>query len=66
MNERRVPGVRFAAVRFTPDSGLYDGQMCEGATLMVTDRASLQSMLLGIEIARRSRNSIPAISMCPK
>jgi uncharacterized protein YbbC (DUF1343 family) len=51
MNRRSVPGVRFAADRFTPDSGLYKGEMCEGARVVVTDRASFESMRMGIEIA---------------
>ena len=51
MNRRSVPGVRFVADRFTPDSGLYKGEMCEGARVMVTDRSSFGSMRLGIEIA---------------
>ena len=51
MNRRSIPGVRFLADRFTPDSGLYKGEMCEGARVAVTDRNSLQSMRMGIEIA---------------
>jgi uncharacterized protein YbbC (DUF1343 family) len=51
MNRRSVPGVRFVADRFTPDSGLYKGEMCEGARVVVTDRASFESMRMGIEIA---------------
>jgi uncharacterized protein YbbC (DUF1343 family) len=51
MNRRSVPGVRFVADRFTPDSGLHAGEMCEGARVVMTDRASLESMRMGIEIA---------------
>jgi len=51
MNRRSVPGVRFIADRFTPDSSPYAGQMCEGAGVTVTDRASFESMRMGIEIA---------------
>jgi len=39
MNGRRLPGVRFVADRFTPDSGLYKGELCEGAKVTLTDRA---------------------------
>jgi len=46
-----VPGVRFEPERFTPDSGLYNGEMCAGTRVVVTDRASLESMRMGIEIA---------------
>jgi uncharacterized protein YbbC (DUF1343 family) len=51
MNRRSIPGVRFLADRFTPESGLYKSEMCDGARLVVTDRASLQSMRMGMEIA---------------
>jgi uncharacterized protein YbbC (DUF1343 family) len=51
MNRRTVPGVRFAADRFTPDSGLFKGEMCEGASVVVTNRTSFESMRMGIEIA---------------
>jgi uncharacterized protein YbbC (DUF1343 family) len=51
MNRRHVPGVRFAADRFTPDSGLYKGESCQGARVIVTDRKSFRSMRMGIEIA---------------
>jgi uncharacterized protein YbbC (DUF1343 family) len=51
MNRRGVPGVRFAADRFTPDAGLHKDELCEGAKLIVTNRGSLQSMRMGLEIA---------------
>jgi len=51
MNRRAVPGVKFSADRFTPDSGLYAGRMCEGVRVAVTNRASFESMRMGIEIA---------------
>ena len=51
MNRRSVPGVHFVQDRFTPDSGPFKGEMCEGATVVVTDRASFESMRMGMEIA---------------
>jgi uncharacterized protein YbbC (DUF1343 family)/CubicO group peptidase (beta-lactamase class C family) len=51
MNARFVPGVRFVPTRFSPTAGLYKGQLCEGAALVITDRASVHSMLTGFEIA---------------
>jgi uncharacterized protein YbbC (DUF1343 family) len=51
MNRRTVPGARFVADRFTPNSGLYAGQVCEGARVIVSDRASFEPMRMGIEIA---------------
>jgi uncharacterized protein YbbC (DUF1343 family) len=51
MNRRGVAGVRFIADRFTPDSGLYAGQVCEGARVVITNRALFESTRMGIEIA---------------
>jgi len=51
LNRRSIPGARFVADRFTPDSGLYKGELCQGAKIVVTDRAALLSMRIGIEIA---------------
>ncbi|MBZ5641432.1 MAG: DUF1343 domain-containing protein [Acidobacteriia bacterium] len=51
LNGRAIPGVRFEADRFTPDSGLYKGEPCQGARAMVTDRAAFQSVRMGLEIA---------------
>jgi uncharacterized protein YbbC (DUF1343 family) len=51
LNRRFVPGVRFVPIRFTPRAGLHQGAACEGAALVITDRWSLDSMLMGTEIA---------------
>ncbi len=51
LNRRAIPGVRFEPDRFTPQSGLFKGEMCEGAKVVVTDRASFQSLQMGLEIA---------------
>ncbi len=51
LNRRFVPGVRFVPTRFTPNAGPYNGEPCEGIALVITDRATLNSMLMGLEIA---------------
>jgi uncharacterized protein YbbC (DUF1343 family) len=51
LNRRAIPGVRFGPEKFTPDSGLYKGELCEGVRIALTDRNALQTMRLGIEIA---------------
>jgi len=51
LNRRAISGVRFEAEKFTPDSGLYKGELCEGFRVVLTDRNALQSMRMGIEIA---------------
>jgi uncharacterized protein YbbC (DUF1343 family) len=48
---RKIPGVSFAATEFTPREGLYKGQSCEGVAISLTDRAALESMLMGLTIA---------------
>ncbi len=51
LNARSLDGIRFLPTRFTPTSARYQGQLCGGVQLLVTDRASLDSPELGIEIA---------------
>jgi len=51
LNRRQIPGVRFEPDKFTPDSGLYMGELCQGVKVVLTDRDVLQSMRIGIEIA---------------
>lgn len=51
LNRRALPGVRFEPEKFTPDSGLYKGELCEGVRVVLTDRDALQTMRMGIEIA---------------
>jgi uncharacterized protein YbbC (DUF1343 family)/CubicO group peptidase (beta-lactamase class C family) len=51
LNARRIPGVRFYPVRFTPAASKYAGEECQGVFLIVSDRAALRPVRLGIEIA---------------
>jgi uncharacterized protein YbbC (DUF1343 family) len=51
LNARRIPGIRFYPVRFTPTSSKYAGQACQGVFLIVTDRALLRPVRLGVEVA---------------
>ncbi len=51
LDARSVPGVRFAPSSFTPRSGLYQGQACQGVALAIADRGSLDSMRMALEIA---------------
>jgi uncharacterized protein YbbC (DUF1343 family) len=51
LNDRRVPGVRFYPVQFTPSSSVYANEICRGVFLVVTDRHALRPVRLGIEIA---------------
>ena len=51
LNRRAVPGVRFQPTLFTPDDGLYKGQYCQGVSIIITNRAELSSMRVGLEVA---------------
>jgi uncharacterized protein YbbC (DUF1343 family) len=51
LNRRAIPGVRFEPQKFSPDSGLYKNELCEGVRVVLTDRNALQSLRMGIEIA---------------
>lgn len=59
LNRQFVPGVHFVPIRFTPDSALYKGELCEGISLVITDRASVNSMLMGLEIAATLQKLYP-------
>ncbi len=51
LNARQVPGVRFYAVRFTPQSSKYAGEACGGVFITITNRDQVQPVRLGVEIA---------------
>jgi len=51
LNARRIPGIRFYPIRFTPTSSKYAGEECQGVFLIVTDRAALRPVRLGVEVA---------------
>jgi uncharacterized protein YbbC (DUF1343 family)/CubicO group peptidase (beta-lactamase class C family) len=48
---RNIDGVRFSATHFTPDADRYKGRLCQGVHVEITDRYSLDSARLGIELA---------------
>ena len=51
LNKRQVQGVRFMPVDFTPRSGPFSRQLCHGVSILLLDRAALNSPALGIELA---------------
>jgi uncharacterized protein YbbC (DUF1343 family) len=51
LNARRIPGIRVYPVRFTPTTSKYAGQECQGVFFIVTDRAGLRPVRLGVEVA---------------
>ena len=51
LNARKLPGVRFYPVRFTPTSSKYANEECQGVFMVVTDRVALRPVRVGVEIA---------------
>jgi uncharacterized protein YbbC (DUF1343 family)/CubicO group peptidase (beta-lactamase class C family) len=59
LNQRFIPGVRFVPTKFTPRSGLHKDVPCEGVSIVITDRPSVHSVLMGLEIAAVLRRLYP-------
>ena len=51
LNGRNIPGVRFYPVRFTPTASKYANEECGGVFMIVTDRAAVHPVRVGVEIA---------------
>jgi uncharacterized protein YbbC (DUF1343 family)/CubicO group peptidase (beta-lactamase class C family) len=59
LNNRRVPGVRFYATRFTPKASNLKGQPIQGVRFVITDREAFGSTRLGLEIAAAIHKLFP-------
>ncbi len=55
LNRRRLPGVRFAAVSFTPSANPYRGQRCSGVRLVVHDLRAIDPPAIGVALALELR-----------
>jgi uncharacterized protein YbbC (DUF1343 family) len=51
LNARRLPGIRFYPIAFTPTASKYANEECQGVFMVVTNRSALQPVRVGIEIA---------------
>ena len=51
LNERRIPGVRFVPITFTPTGSNYANQQIGGVNIVLTDREILDSPEMGVELA---------------
>ncbi len=60
LNQAGLPGVRFVPVQFTPASSVYRGTNCAGVQILVTDRAALRPVDVGITVARVLQRRYPA------
>jgi len=59
LSARRIPGVRFAPIHFTPSASVHQGLRCGGVRITVSDREALASVTLGIELASALRSLHP-------
>ena len=51
LNARRLPGIRFYPVSFTPKASKYANEECQGVFMVITNRTALQPARLGLEVA---------------
>ncbi len=51
LNNRKIQGVQFMPVEFTPNSSQFKNQLCRGVQIILLDRQVLDSPAIGIEIA---------------
>ena len=51
LNARKLPGIRFYPVSFTPASSVHAGTRCEGVFMVITGREALRPVRVGLEIA---------------
>jgi uncharacterized protein YbbC (DUF1343 family) len=56
---RRIPGVTFVPIEFTPASSKFSGERCGGVNILVVDRRALDPQRLGFEIAVQLRKLFP-------
>ena len=51
LNGRRLPGIRFYPIAFTPASSKYVREECQGVFMVITNRIALQPVRVGFEVA---------------
>lgn len=59
LNARRIEGVRFVPVNFTPNASVYANQRCGGVNLVLTLRDGMDAPELGLEIAAALQHLYP-------
>jgi len=61
LNGLNLPGVSFSPLQFTPGSSKFEGQLCSGVSIAITDRKQYDSIRTGLEIALNLRRLYPQI-----
>jgi uncharacterized protein YbbC (DUF1343 family)/CubicO group peptidase (beta-lactamase class C family) len=59
LNGRKIVGVRFVPLRFTPKSSVFKDTECGGVNIIVTDRTRFHPVQAGLEIAVALRHLYP-------
>lgn len=59
LNAKKLAGVRFVPIRFTPDSSRFQDEACGGINIIITDRAAFEPLLTGFAIATAIRQLFP-------
>jgi uncharacterized protein YbbC (DUF1343 family)/CubicO group peptidase (beta-lactamase class C family) len=59
LNNRKIAGVRFVPVRFTPKSSVFKDEECGGVNIVVIDRTRFHPVQAGIEMAVALRKLYP-------
>lgn len=59
MQADKLPGVAITPVRFTPASGPYQGQACQGVQFTVTQANTFDAPLLGLSLTRALQQGWP-------
>lgn len=55
LNAAGPAGLRFLAITFTPQASKFEGQVCGGVRILITDRTKLEPVRAGLEIAAQLR-----------
>jgi len=59
MNAKGLNGIRFYARAYTPATSKFAGQVCGGVAFIVTDRAKIEAMRVGCELALELHRMYP-------
>lgn len=59
LNRLELPGVLFTAIQFTPDASKFEGELCGGISIAISDREQFEPVRSGLEIAVQLRRLYP-------
>ncbi|MCA9064627.1 MAG: DUF1343 domain-containing protein, partial [Planctomycetaceae bacterium] len=59
LNAASLSGVCFVPIRFRPASSRFEGELCEGVNIVITDRSAFDPLQTGLELAVTLRRLYP-------